>query len=172
MNPNLNFAQGVPGRSEGTATGIIESAGLATQLVDAAALLHGAEPWTEQDERGLQQWFRDYLNWLETSKPGLLERATRNNHAVYYDVQTAAFALYTGDPDHARKILAELAVLRIDRQVKTRRQPAGGTAPHQVLRLQRVQPAGHVCPGHDGPETGRGPVGPPRPGGPGHSGGA
>ena len=131
MNPNLNFAQGVPGRSEGTATGIIESAGLATQLVDAAALLHGAEPWTEQDERGLQQWFRDYLNWLETSKPGLLERATRNNHAVYYDVQTAAFALYTGDPDHARKILAELAVQRIDRQVKP-----DGSQPEELRRTK------------------------------------
>ena len=115
MNPNLNFAQGVPGRSNGTPTGIIESVGLATRVVDAALLLQGAKAWSDADDRGLRQWFRDYLTWMETSKPGRLEKVTRNNHAMYYDVQTAAFALYLGDEAHARAILENSARRKIGR---------------------------------------------------------
>lgn len=131
MNPNLNFAQGVPGRSTGTPTGIIESVGFATRVVDAALLLRGAPAWTDADERGLQQWFRDYLTWLETSSPGKLEGLTRNNHAMYYDVQTAAFALYTGDTAHARAVLEGAAGRRIDKQVR-----ADGSQPEELRRTK------------------------------------
>jgi hypothetical protein len=131
MNPNLNFAQGVPGRSTGTPTGIIESVGFATRVVDAALLLRGAKAWTDADERGLQQWFRDYLTWLETSSPGKLEGLTRNNHAMYYDVQTAAFALYTGNAAHARAVLEGAAGRRIDKQVR-----ADGSQPEELRRTK------------------------------------
>ncbi len=131
MNPNLNFAQGVPGRSNGTPTGIIESVGLATRVVDAALLLQGAKAWSDADDRGLRQWFRDYLTWMETSKPGRLEKVTRNNHAMYYDVQTAAFALYLGDEAHARAILENSARRKVDRQVR-----ADGSQPEELRRTK------------------------------------
>jgi hypothetical protein len=72
MNPNLNYAQAVPGVNDGRGTGIIESRDL-TGIADAAGLLEGSAAWKESDSKQLQQWYAQYLDWLLTSKNGLDE---------------------------------------------------------------------------------------------------
>ncbi len=131
MNPNLNYAQGIPGKVHGTPTGIIESVGLATQVVDAACLLRGAPGWPEADEKGLVAWFREYLDWLENSGPGRMEGLTRNNHAVWYEAQRAAFALFAGEPEKARNSLAGPGREKIDRQIR-----ADGSQPEELRRTK------------------------------------
>jgi hypothetical protein len=131
MNPNLNFGQGVPGHNTGRAAGIIETVGLATKVVDAAILLRGSEAWTAEDERGLQQWFRDYRDWLENSKIGKQEGKASNNHGMYYDVQVAVFSLYIGDNDHARAILQRVPETRIVPQIAP-----DGSQPEELARTK------------------------------------
>jgi hypothetical protein len=129
MNPHLKFGQGIPGITDGRGIGIIETRSL-TGFLDGILLLEGSPAWTAADESGLQAWMRAYGKWLVESDHGKDESKNGNNHETYYDVQVASLALYTGQPDVARRTL-EHSRERIGRQIE----PDGG----QPRELERTR---------------------------------
>jgi hypothetical protein len=123
MNPNLNFGQSVPGLTDGRGAGLIDTTGL-IGLVDAVGLLAGSKAWTDADQKGLVAWFEKFLAWMQESKIGRDEARAGNNHGTWYDAQAAAFALFAGKTDVAKKVLAA-SPRRIDKQIEPDgRQPA------------------------------------------------
>ena len=117
MNPNLNFAQAIPGLNDGRGIGIIETRGL-TKVVDSIGLLEGSKSWTKSDQKGLEDWFDKYLTWLTTSKNGRDEAAAKNNHGTHYDVQIVSFALFVGKKELAKKQLENVSKKRIETQIE------------------------------------------------------
>src|SRR6266850_7439451 len=79
MNPNLQYAQFIPGVNTGRGIGLIETRGL-THVVDAIGLLAGSNALTRKDQQGLQEWFTKFLVWMLESKNGRDENAASNNH--------------------------------------------------------------------------------------------
>lgn len=128
MNPNLHYAQAVPGRNDGRSTGIIESRAL-VDVVDAIGLLAGSESWSEEDQQALVAWFADYVEWLTTSPRATANLRARNNIGSFYDVQVACFALFVGDEETARETLAASAERRLMPQVEP-----DGSQPHELRR--------------------------------------
>lgn len=128
MNPNLNYAQGVRGRSTGRAAGIIDARALSS-LIDAIGLLGQTALWTPQDQQGMVDWFRNFLDWLLTSPIGKEEGAAQNNHGSWYDVLTTSAALFIDDQATARAILEASPTRRIDGHIL-----ADGRQPRELVR--------------------------------------
>ena len=97
MNPNLEFAQGVTRGVTGRSYGIIDTLHL-VEVARAATFLRG-RLLSKEDDAALTEWFRSYLEWLQTSKKGMTERDAANNHATCWTLQAAEFARLTGDED-------------------------------------------------------------------------
>jgi Alginate lyase len=117
MNPNLNFGQFIPGVSDGRGIGIIDTVQL-IKVVEGVGLLDGSPAWTKADRAGMTAWFRDYVQWMRTSKNGKEEAAALNNHGSWYDAQLAVYALFVGDKESAKKVIEEAKTKRIARQIE------------------------------------------------------
>ena len=134
MNPNMNHAQAIPGVTDGRGVGMIDSHSL-TDAADAVAMLDGSAAWRKADAEGMKAWFNEFVDWALTSKNGKEERAAKNNHGTYYDVQVAHLALFVGRTNLAREILEGAKQKRLDPQLE----PDGG----QPLELAREDSFGY-----------------------------
>lgn len=118
MNPNLNFGQGIPGRTKGRGIGIIETSGLGS-VTDAIYLLRASTHWQNTDEAGMQQWMGAYLDWLRTSKNGKEEAVHPNNHGTWYAVQATALAIFTGHSDWAKEWISAAKTSLLDPHIES-----------------------------------------------------
>jgi Alginate lyase len=96
MNPRLDYAQAIPGRTPGRGIGIIDTLHL-VEVPLAIEAMRASPAFPPDVLAGLKTWFRDYANWMTSSKNGQEEAATRNNHSVAFFLQLAVFAQFAGD---------------------------------------------------------------------------
>ncbi|HEV2135219.1 MAG TPA: alginate lyase family protein [Terracidiphilus sp.] len=130
MNPNLKFAQAVPGVNTGRGTGLIEVREI-PRLLDAITLLSGSPAMTKATKAGLRDWFTAYLKWLTTSKNGQEEADAKNNHGSWYDQQVVGIALFLGEKDLARQTAESAKTKRIAVQIEP-----DGSEPLELVRTK------------------------------------
>lgn len=130
MNPNVNFGQYVPGKSEGRCFGIIEFGGL-TSVLQFLELAKANNLLDKNTEKGMHNWFTDYSNWLKNSKLGKEEATRKNNHATHYDVQLLSILRYLNKIEEVKNYLSTTTKARIFSQIE----PDGS----QPLELARTK---------------------------------
>ena len=130
MNPNLNYAQAVPGRASGRGVGIIDSRGF-IWLLDSVELLRVSGGLPESELAELQSWFSQFLAWLQSSPLAVDERQAENNHGSWYAAQVARIALFVDRRDIAREIAQDVLQHRLPRQIAE-----DGRQPHELERTQ------------------------------------
>ncbi len=131
MNPNLNFGQGIPGVNTGRGFGIIEFTGI-LDIITAIEMLRLGNALYEKTDKALTKWLSDYVNWMQTSKIGLEEKATTNNHGTWYDTQVTAILLFL-KRDAEAKVILEAFKKRIDHQIE-----ADGKQPEELARTKSL----------------------------------
>ncbi len=129
MTPHLRYAQVRRGRNwnQGTGAGIIEFKDL-YYFLDAVRILDAGGALPEAVRAGLADWLGAYLRWLETSRQGVRERAARNNHGAYYDLQCAAILAWLGEREALRRVLIR-AETRLASQIRS-----NGIQPEEMKR--------------------------------------
>jgi hypothetical protein len=128
MNPNMNYAQAVPGVNTGRGIGLIDVRDM-PRLLDGITLLSRSPAMTAKDKEGLRTWFAAYLKWLTTSKNGQDEAEAKNNHGSWYDQQLVGNALFLGDKELARQTVETAKTKRIALQIE-----ANGSEPLELAR--------------------------------------
>lgn len=148
MNPNMLCAQWIPGaggfrtpfparRVPGVGGrpdihvcfgGVIEGCSLPA-ILDTVDLLRWSDAWTNADHAALQGWFGAFMDWLLTHQHGKDEAGCPNNHASWYCVQVAAYALFCGRERIAHEWLTKHARDRIALQIEP-----DGSQPHEQTR--------------------------------------
>ena len=120
MNPNLQYAEAIPGKYYGSHSGIIVARDF-PDLIYSIVLMQDSSPWTKQDQRGIELWFGKYLEWLLNSDFGKKESKRLNNHGTWYDVQAASIALFLNKTEVTRDILKN----NLDRLIAAKIEPDG-----------------------------------------------
>ncbi|WP_163324102.1 alginate lyase family protein [Draconibacterium mangrovi] len=130
MNPHLEYAQVIPGRTPGRFIGVIDATSLQV-LVDAIALLETSGALTTAENEGIRLWFERYFKWLVESEHGKNEDAYKNNHSVAYDLQSSSIAYFLGDDDFVARKVRELPRRRIDPMIEE-----DGRQPEELIRTK------------------------------------
>ncbi len=132
MNPHMNFAQAVPGRSAGRAEGLID-ARVMGRVVEAIGLIDTAQVLGEGEQEALEGWFTDFVNWMATSTIGRTERAKGNNHGFFYDATLMHFALFARLDRVVDHIAKEWPAKRLAIQLA-----ADGSLPQELSRTRSL----------------------------------
>lgn len=130
MNPNLNFAQVVPGHynDRGRCYGVIDTYSF-VEMLDAIQLLEHSNAFSAKDSKQLKKWFGELVDWILTSEQGREEARQKNNHSVAHDAQVIAFALYCGNQAVAKQLIEEFPEKRIFKHIEP-----DGKQPNELWR--------------------------------------
>jgi hypothetical protein len=129
MNPNLQYAQAVEGRSTGRSYGIIDTLHLVE--VARAAIFLTSTALSAQESAAVKGWFASYLDWLTHSERGIEERDTVNNHAICWALQAAEFARLTGNEEARNEIYRRYREVFLPNQMD-----ANGSFPRELERTK------------------------------------
>jgi Alginate lyase len=130
MNPNLQYAQAIPGVSPGRGTGIIDTLHM-IEIPRAIEAMAKSPAMPPEVLAGLKQWFRDYANWMVTSKNGHDEANAKNNHAVAFYLQLAVFAEFTDDAEKLAQCRRQFKDVLVSKQMA-----ADGSFPAEMARTK------------------------------------
>ncbi len=134
MNPNLQYAQAIHGITAGRGIGIIDTIHL-VEVARAIEVLKDSPALSMTELGAITQWFKDYLEWMTTSKNGIDERNAKNNHGTCWVMQVAAFAHLVGDEK-----LLDLCRERFKTVIVPNQIAENGSFPEE---LRRTKPYGY-----------------------------
>ena len=131
MNPNLKFAQGVPGQIPGREFGILDTR-IYWDVMDSMWLLQSADMANKKVVDAVRAWFANYGAWLITSDFGKKAKSKTNNHGSFYDAQLSHTLVFAGRCDLAKKALKS-GLDRTKKQIKK-----SGLLPGEIGRTRSL----------------------------------
>jgi len=134
MNPSLLYAQAIQGRFTGRGIGVIDTIHL-VEVARAVEVLSATGAMSKMTLDGVQNWFRQYLEWMTTHAYGIAERDAKNNHGTCWVMQAAAFAHLTGNQEVLEFCRRRFKTVLVPNQIA-----ADGSFPEE---LRRTKPFGY-----------------------------
>jgi hypothetical protein len=134
MNSNLLYSQAVKGQFTGRNYGIIDTIHL-MEVAQGIIVMEGAGALDPETLAGLKNWFAEYITWLTTSKPGIQEKLTKNNHSTCWAMQVSSFAKLCNN-----QALLDSVRIRYKTVLLPNQMAADGSLP---LEMSRTKPYGY-----------------------------
>lgn len=86
MNPNLRYAQCIPGVNDGEPGGIIDYAASYSYALNLLRILNQKGALPKAFYQDMRSWHKEFLEWLYTSEQGGIEGKRINNQGSLYDL--------------------------------------------------------------------------------------
>jgi hypothetical protein len=132
MTPNLEFGQAVRGINTGRGTGLIDTVSF-IHVVQGVMLLEAAGGLDVGVSTGMRQWFRDFSTWMTTSKKGLDEKKSGNNHATWWTAQVGAYSTFTANASMQKMAWEHYRSYLVPEEIKP-----DGSCPREEARTQSL----------------------------------
>jgi hypothetical protein len=132
MNPDLDYAQSVPGINNGLGAGIVDGRSL-VRAIQGIEFLEQTSNWDPKELAAVHKWFEDYLHWLLNSRNAAAEQRSGNNHASWWTAQVAAVGSFVGDSKAQQRAFAFYSRL-LPRQILP-----NGSAPREEVRARSLR---------------------------------
>ena len=129
MNPHIEYGEAIPGICTGRAAGVIVLRQL-DRIIHALGFLEEWPDWRKELE-GMREWLKAMLDWLTTSRIGIAESRSGNNHAVWWTTHVAACAAFLGDEEKLRSAFDHFRHVILPSQVEP-----DGSLPKELERTR------------------------------------
>jgi hypothetical protein len=133
MNPDLDYAQSIPGVNNGRGAGMVDGRYF-VRAIQGMEFLEQTSNWDPKDEAAVHMWFEDYLRWLLTSRNATDEQMSGNNHASWWAAQVAAVSSFVGDSKAQQMAFTFYKDRLLPRQILP-----NGSAPREELRTRSLR---------------------------------
>ena len=133
MNPDLDYAQSIPGVNNGRGSGVVDGRGF-VRAIQGMEFLEQTGNWDAKDQAAVHKWFEDYLRWLLTSKNGTDEQKSGNNHASWWAAEVAAVGSFVDDAKAQQLAFSLYKDYLLPRQIMP-----NGSAPHEEVRARSLR---------------------------------
>ncbi len=94
MEPNLEHAGSINGKTEGSPAGAEETVALAEVIRAASFLCAYNGIATEEEAVGLRKWCNDFATWMNDSKKGMIARESKDRLTICWTLQVAEAARF------------------------------------------------------------------------------
>jgi hypothetical protein len=132
MNANLEFGQAVRGINTGRGTGLIDTVSL-IHVAQGVLLLEAAGGLDAGVSAGTRKWFSEFAGWMTTSKKGLDEKKSGNNHATWWTAQVASYAAFTGNASMQKMAWKHYREYLVPEEIRP-----DGSCPREEARTQSL----------------------------------
>jgi hypothetical protein len=133
MNPDLDFAQSVPGVNNGRGAGMVDGKSL-VRAIQGMEFLEQSNSWDAKDQAAVRRWFEDYLHWLLTSKNAADEKESGSSHASWWAAQVAAVSTFVDDSKAQQMAFGFYRGRLLPRQILS-----NGSAPKEEIRPRSLR---------------------------------
>lgn len=131
MNPNLRYAQCIPGVNDGEPGGIIDYAASYGYALNILRILHQQQLLPEDFYQQMKEWHKEFLNWLLTSEQGQIEGKRVNNQGSLYDLLILNISSFLGEEEKIGKEYHEKLLKRCKEQINEK-----GLLPYELVRTK------------------------------------
>lgn len=131
MNPNLRYAQCIPGVNDGEPGGIIDYAASYSYALNLLRILHQVKLLPEDFYKDLKIWHQEFLNWLLTSDQGITEGKRTNNQGSLYDFLILNISYFIGEEESIVDLYHDKLLNRIKEQIDDK-----GLLPYELVRTK------------------------------------
>lgn len=128
MNPNMTYAQHVPGMKSMRGSGFIDSRRFSRAL-GVAKLIEGSASWTATDKKKLDDWATAFCYWMENSTQGQRESQAANNHGLWYEAIHLMVLAYLDRTDRIKEVAMQSILPKIGAQIAD-----DGSLPEELKR--------------------------------------